>query len=290
MSPPPRGRYWCFTINNPTEDEESRLHTLVTDNEDVTYVGWGKEVGESGTPHFQGYLELAGKLRLGGVKLLAGFGRAHLELRKGTQEEAVTYCKKDGEYTEYGSLVQSRRGKRNDLEAVKELIDEGATDGDVADAHFGTFVRYHRGLAAYKRAKYQKKSRDVKVFVLWGAPGVGKTRWVFERHPDVWIGSDPTLTWFDGYQGEEVVLLDDFRGDANPAFVLRLLDRYPLLVPVKGGYVPWRATTIYITSNVAPPFGLSSIEAPLARRLAIVQELVAQPYEITEEALNEIFD
>ncbi|AGS36210.1 replication-associated protein [Circoviridae 11 LDMD-2013] len=291
--PTPRGVYWCWTLNNYTPEELSHCRTLCDRAEDVTYVCFSREVGDSGTPHLQGYLELAAKLRLGGLRKLDGLGRAHLELRKGTQAEAIDYCRKDGNETfeEHGTRKTSSQGKRMDLEAVKALLDGGAPLREVADQHFGTFVRYGRGIAQYQLVTAKKRARDVSVHVLWGAPGVGKTRWIFERHADdLWICNDPTLQWFDGYQGESVVLIDDFRGEASPAFMLRLLDRYPLQVPIKGGFTEWRATTIYITSNVAPPFGMESIVAPLARRLSIVQELPKQEYDITEAALNEIFN
>ena len=48
-----RSRGWCFTLNNYNEEEEVRALALP---EEVSYGVVGKEVGESGTPHFQGYL------------------------------------------------------------------------------------------------------------------------------------------------------------------------------------------------------------------------------------------
>lgn len=261
-----RGKYWVFTLNNYTLVEEKELETLVDTDSSVGYVAYGQEVGENGTPHLQGYLELLIKQRLGGVKQLPGFGRAHLELRKGTQKEALDYTKKDGIFFEWGVLFATKQGSRSDLEEVKSLLDSGGSIADVAAQHFGSYIRYRKSFSAYSDLRPESQ-RDVSVYILWGEPGVGKTRYVFDRYPDVWISSDPTLQWFDGYEGESTVLLDDFRGECSPSFLLRLLDRYPLRVPIKGGFRHWRATKIFITSNDPAPWALANIAAPLARRV-----------------------
>lgn len=250
-----RGRYWCFTLNNPTADEIGLLSTAVDAQEDLLYICWGKEVGESGTPHLQGYLELHSKLRLGGVRKLRGMGRAHVELRKGTQTQAIDYCAKDGEFVEYGQRVESKRGKRNDLESIKRMLDEGATDAAIADEYFGSWCRYRKSFSAYRGVKAAKSSRDVRVVAIFGHAGTGKTRMIFENSDDLFICPSDDLRWFDGYQGEDQILLDDYRGAADVSFLLRFLDRYPVNLPVKGGFEPLRATKIYITSNEEPPFG-----------------------------------
>lgn len=290
---PPRGRYWCFTLNNYTSDEEKRVQEMVETCEDVTYLCYGKEVGESETPHLQGYLELASKLRLGGVKLLPGLSRAHFEPRKGTQDQAIEYCEKDGEFVEYGTRNTNKRGQRSDLLAVKELIDSGATMAEVASLHFGDFIRYARGFEKYAALHAPRTQREVTVYCLWGAPGTGKTRLVFEREPHLFISSDPTLQWFDGYQGEPAALIDDFRGECSPSFILRLLDRYPVKVPIKGGFAQWIPERIYITSNCAPPFGLHSVAQPLLRRIRHTVEL-RNPLDFEEgtdvQEINALFD
>ena len=268
---PPRGKYWCFTLNNPTPDEIESLSTAVRDQEDLLYLTYGRETGSEGTPHLQGYLELAAKLRLGGVRKLRGLGRGHFELRRGTQEQAIAYCHKaDQDPFEDGVRFSSKQGNRVDLESLKALIDSGATESELADAHFGSYIRYGRGIERYRQLRAPRVARAVDVYVLWGAPGTGKTRFVFEREPLLWISSDPTLQWFDGYQGEPAALIDDFTGSiaTTPAFLLRLLDRYPTKVPIKGGFVQWVPERIYITSNQPPPFGMENtinVEALLRR-------------------------
>lgn len=270
--PSAQSKYYVFTINNHTVEEEKGLSSLYLPDGPVTYVTFGREVGESGTPHLQGYIELRRKTRLRGVKALPGLSRAHLEIRRGSADEARIYCHKDGDFVQYG-VISKGPGQRKDLLQVQRKLDEGVPMVDIAQEHFGSYVRYHKSFEEYRNLRLPKLARDVEVYCLYGLPGTGKTRFVFESFPDCYITSDPTLKWFDGYMGEEVMLIDDYRGDGVGSFLLRLLDRYPLRLPVKGGHVPMAATKVFITSNMEPPFGHGDIIEPLRRRFKKVIHL-----------------
>jgi hypothetical protein len=92
------------------------------------------------------------------------------------------------------------------------------------------------------------------VVVYYGPTGTGKTRAVMDNLPspdDLWTYSGDG--WFDGYDGHKIVLFDDFSGsEFKISFLLRLLDRYPMQVRIKGGFVNWCPEEIYITSNLNP--------------------------------------
>ena len=118
---------WCFTINNPTDVE---IQAICDNAEGHEYLVFGRERGEEGTFHLQGFVILQTKLRLRQVKLLAGFRRGHFEVSRGTPQQAAAYCKKDGDYEEYGTLPSSQ-GKRTDFEELKEWI----KNEEVAPSH-----------------------------------------------------------------------------------------------------------------------------------------------------------
>lgn len=263
-----KSRYWCFTVNNFVSTDEDEFKAAVPQH--ASYLVIGREVGDSGTPHLQGYIELNERKHITWCKNVL-HGRAHFEARRGKAQQAADYCKKDGQFFEEGKISQSKQGHRTDLDEIKQEIEEGADELTIAENHFHKWIIYRRSFEAYRGLVHGPRLRpELAVFVLYGDAGTGKTRFVVEREPQLWISWDPTLKWFDGYRGEEAVLLDDYRGGADFSFLLRLLDIYPLRVPIKGGTCPFNAKRIYITSNL-PPKDWHSVcdqsQAALLRRI-----------------------
>lgn len=246
--PRQRSKRWCFTLNNYTQEDEERIQGLVA-GESLAYVVYGREVGESGTPHLQGYLEVSSRIGIRKVKEMIG-RRSHLEIARGSLETNQTYCKKQEDYFEEGSPIGGQ-GVRSDLLSVKADIDAGMEESAIADKHFGQWVRYSKSFRTYRALKAcTPRNWKTVVSIFWGKTGTGKTRQVFENNEDVYVPGD--YKWFDGYRGQEVVLLDDFRGEYDLQYLLKLLDRYPMQVPIKGGFVTWCPKQVFITSNVNP--------------------------------------
>ncbi|AXQ66479.1 MAG: putative viral replication protein [Persevirus pargotis] len=105
---PPQTTRWVFTINNYTDDDLQRLAGYGRDlaSVDLSYLVYGREVGDSGTPHLQGYCIFVRKLRLRPVRELIG-ERGHFEVSRGTPAEASTYCKKGGDFFEFGDAPRA---------------------------------------------------------------------------------------------------------------------------------------------------------------------------------------
>jgi len=124
---------------------------------------------------------------------------------------------------------------------------------DAQDA--AVVVKFHRGLTVLRGLTTPDRSTKPTVYWLSGPTGTGKTRACFSfaqhsglNYEDVWMSSG-TLQWFDGYDGQQLAIFDDFRAKhVEFAFLLRLLDRYPIRVPFKGGFVNWNPKYIFITS------------------------------------------
>lgn len=239
---------FCFTLNNYTDDEYKAICDWLA--AESTYSIVGKEVGECGTPHLQGYCNLGRQKRLRFNQIKAKMPRSHIEIARGTDEENQTYCKKGGDYVEYGVIQYS--GKRNDLQPVVEAIVGGKRIAEVALEYPIQYVKFSRGLRdlAAITARQHQRSTKTEVWVLTGAPGTGKSRFCFEQATAVGdTYYKPRGDWWDGYEGQKSVIIDDFYGWIKYDEMLKICDRYPYQVPVKGGYQPFTSERIYITSN-----------------------------------------
>jgi len=237
-----RSRAWCYTLNNYVY-----VPTLSDWGPTAVYHCFGEEVGESGTPHLQGFVYLRNAVGLDRLRnVLPG---AHFEVARGTPEQNRGYCSKDGIFTEEGTFPA--QGKRNDLLALKHTLDSGSSLSDVADEHFSSFIRYQKGITAYRLVRPVVRSWAMEIEVYWGPTGCGKSRTVFDKYPYAYW--KPAGPWWDGYDGHETVVLDEFYGSQLVhTELLRLLDRYPYSVPVKGGFIPFSSRRVIFTSNAHP--------------------------------------
>lgn len=233
---------WCFTVPNYTEE-----NLKVLDNIECSYIVYGKELAPTtGTPHLQGYVIFKRAHRL--AQLRTFLPGAHFEPAK-AQEQAANYCMKDGNFTVRDNRTQ---GKRNDItDFIKDIHEQGFVSA--IPQHAECFVKYASGFEKYNLYTQTLHERHPpNVYWLYGETGVGKTRYVHDQEKELWV-SNGDLRWFDGYHGQSAALFDDFRPDQCPwHFLLKLLDRYPLRVPIKGGFAEWRPHNIYITSPLSP--------------------------------------
>jgi len=209
-------------------------------------------------PHIQGACILGKQVAFSTLKTMPGFTRAHIEVMKGTPAQSREYCtKEDKDPYEYGTMPV--QGKRNDLHEAIAILKDGTSIRDMILTSeipvIATYVRYPKGLAAVSQV-FRERQGSIQPFVLWlhGSTGVGKTRSAMELAEllgcaaDVWV-SNGSLQWFDSYEGQRVAVLDDYRTNhCKFAFILRLLDRYTISVPVKGGFVLWQPLLIIITT------------------------------------------
>jgi hypothetical protein len=88
--------------------------------------------------HYQAFAYAHDKMKLSGWKKL--FPTAHIEEMRGSFTENEKYCSKEGMLTEQG--VRPSQGQRNDLLAVKKLIDSGKRPMEIADGTAGKRKSY----------------------------------------------------------------------------------------------------------------------------------------------------
>lgn len=249
---PSSAKHWCWTLNNPTDLERDTLEALGNElPEPFLYLVYGDETGEGGTPHLQGFCSLSARKTLAWIRNALS-ERGHFEAAKGTTKQASDYCKKDGNFKEYGQLPRGR-GQRTDIAACVDAIAEGATLRQITKSHPEIVLRYGSGVLRLRQHYRPRRDGPPQIWVFYGPTGTGKTRrvWEFTDPDKLWV--HPGQGWFDGYDGHEAVLFDDFDGSwFKLSYLLKLLDRYVMPVPVKGAQTWWCPKTIYITSNIKP--------------------------------------
>lgn len=90
------------------------------------------------------------------------------------------------------------------------------------------------------------------MLVFYGASGTGKSRRAAELCGSESTYYKPRGKWWDGYANQDNVIIDDFYGWLSFDEFLRIADRYPCRVEVKGGFAEFTSKRIVITSNQAP--------------------------------------
>lgn len=246
----PASRNWCFTENNydgvPVEEDFGKY---------FRYCVYQEELGENGTPHLQGYLQLTRAVTLSAVRKM--LPRANWLIAKGSPQKNVTYCTKEdtrmaGPY--HMGTISLGQGERTDIKSAINSLREGASPLEILDRHPEVFFKYQKGLAAAQLllSKKRDSSRPKEVWYLYGPPGVGKSFLASKMAP-LAFRKQPNTKWWDGYAGETDVIFDDLTaGWFSWANLMQVLDRYATSVEQKGASLQLLADRIIITSNKRP--------------------------------------
>ena len=226
-----RMRNYCFTFYpDVTDDRFEEMNNIVTSNI-YSYCIFGLEVcPETKKDHFQGYMEFNKKTTISSLKKI--FPTTKFLERRGTQNQAIDYCKKEqGEIFEFGE--KKEQGVRNDLNDIKELLDTGGSLKDVAENHFGSFLRY----------KFEKYIDVKKTFVHKPTSDECIGTSIQYREIDIYNEYDvldefpyachiETLYELDRYDGEEVIVIRPCIPDRN------IIEKWRRGIPhvIKHGY------------------------------------------------------
>ncbi len=150
-----RAKNWCFTLNNYTNEDLDRISAIVDTNNKINYLIYGKEVAESGTPHLQGFIAANEQLRLQQIKTIIG-SNPHLEIARNVNA-SIIYCKKEGDWVEFGTRGTSQQGKRNDLEEFRNAVKGGMLNmKDIRELHSDVYAKYPRFCLEYVRDNFPK--------------------------------------------------------------------------------------------------------------------------------------
>lgn len=242
-----RNRSWCFTCNNYTQEDLVAIESLK-----YSYLVVGREVGESGTPHLQGFIQLQEAKTLSALRKLLG-SRFHLEIRRGTFQQAIDYCKKDGQFVEDGIAPKDQKQKGSDERERWDGILESAKRGEFENIPSKVFIQHY---STFKRIKVDyaapaEQNNELLHEWICGPPGTGKSWAAREENPNYFLKS--VNKWWCGYDGEENVIMDEVELDSGPHIGHNLkiwADIYPFRAEVKHGSTAIiRPRKFIVTSN-----------------------------------------
>lgn len=287
---PNGAKHWCFTINNPSRSERDGDNII-----DFEYCILGKEVGDDGTPHIQGYIVMQRKFTFSQMKRM--LPRAHLEMksRYSSPKQAADYCKKDGRYIEWGELPLSaaeaggnasrdRFARNIDLALTGRMLDLKEVDPQSYVQHYHSYKRIIQD-----NPVKPKNLDSVCGLWIWGETGVGKSylaRSICDDDEEL-IYDKPCNKWWDGYRGEPYVIIDDLDLGHNMLghHLKRWADRYSFPAEQKGTTTQIRPSHIIVTSQytIETIFnGDAALISALKRRFK-VKHLVVFPQDLNNE-------
>jgi hypothetical protein len=313
--PAKQTKFWPFTWFPPdsiipeasgaeTEDADLRLARAALDrvremgiSRHLTYlVAQAEKCPTTGRIHVQGYVECKERWTFHRVRteVFAEFiSGASIAAARGTASQNKEYCTKEESRVQGTEPVEigDPQGDAGDTHQVGKSLDRvfadikaGASMETIIEKYgFGVFVRHERALKSAMCTWGARRNKMPKIVLLVGASGTGKSRWVQRTYPQRYrmtFGNGGNSAWFDGYNGEDVIELSEFRGQLQLAFMLDLLDRYELKVQTKGGTTQCVSSTIVITSNEEPENwypGMENREEKLRPLLRRIEEYGVRP-------------
>ncbi len=273
-----RARRVTGTLNNPSVAEKAVFQALVTDDGHdarVKYLVFQTEVGAAGVTHVQFYCMFLAQLGLRAIHAILG-PRCHFDASRGTPGQNQHYCLKphDGCDCQHcrdarvlpnlgrelapgfitGEYGRMRAPRSDSLKAVTEMMDTGATLGEVLAAHPEQAIKYGNRITEEFGRRLPERDWAMEIDIYVGETGVGKSFTAKHDHPDSCTIPWPTggRWWWPRYTGQRVVILDEFRMQVKMDTMLKLLDRYGWMVEAKGTNFPFVSRKIVITTNIDP--------------------------------------
>jgi hypothetical protein len=262
-----RSRKWLITINNPEEKGFTReyIKEILGSMKQVRYWCMADEYGECKTPHVHIFTAFNQAVKFSYIK--KRFEGGHFDICRGTSQENRDYVFKEGNHEkskkveghlpetreEWGDMPLERKGVRNDLADLYDMVEDGVSTHDIIKEnphHMMNSERIERVRQMILEEKYKKTFRELTVTYVHGETGRGKTRDILEKYgyEKVYRITDYNHP-FDKYNGQDVIMFDEFRNSLKMQEMLQYLEGYPLALPAR--YVNRQAcyTKVYIVSN-----------------------------------------
>lgn len=274
-------RRYCFTVFEKADEAPPEF----TRGAPVRFIVMQKEkCPRTERIHWQGYIELTRACRYSDVKNVLK-REAHLTRADGTSADNIRYCTKEDTRIADSAPIQwgtpadglpgearedTRASGKKQMDLLIEDMKAGVSEEQLSNKYPKLWLLHRQKIMDFLtdlKARSLASERPVFVEVRWGSPGTGKTSSIFKPNPVSHLFNPPLACfrprhvyfrraglgqWYDGYTGQEVLVLDDFypRNSADCEYLLGILDKFTQRLQIKGGTVMscWRH--VIITCNI----------------------------------------
>lgn len=281
QQPDIQSRKFLGTLNNPQDwgYDSDKVIRLLSELAGCRYIAIAEEIGAlEHTPHMHFFVVYKNPKAESTMRNVVP--KAHWDPCRGTIEQNRDYVFKQGKWVdsekgttalpetqrEWGEIPTECKefpSRKSDvMDAINQMIEEGLSPSEIMGMHAGycEYADTIRRAYILRRAADVPPVRDVKVHYVVGASGSGKT-YTYKRlcdrfgDCDVYLVTDyanDMTAAFDRYQAENIIVMDEFRGNVRFSTFLNLTDKYRCDIHAR--YVSTMAlySEVYITS-VYPP-------------------------------------
>ena len=266
-----QARKWHIVVNNPVEHGINRdMLFEILMQFSPSFVCLADEIGENGTNHTHIFIYSHSPIRF--VTLKNRLQMAHFEVARGTVQQNIDYIKKsgkwendskaetiiEGSYFQYGDIPKEREESNQKMDRLIENIKAGKNTSEIIHdtPNFAFRIRDIDVLRELLSAeKFMTENRDLYVSYIFGASGTGKTRSIYQAHNPRDVCRITTYRTnkgisFDGYNGQSVLVFEEFHSQIPIEEMLNFLDIYPLHLPARYNDRIACYTQVYLTSNI----------------------------------------
>lgn len=265
----PSSRKFQLTINNPSDHgfDHEHIKAILSEFSGIVYWCMCDEVGEQGTPHTHVYMVFRNSVMF--ETLHKKFYGVHIEPANDSNRENRDYVRKEGKwlddakhetnlantFEEWGELPPDRSRQETQAERIMQMVREGKRNTEILTEIPTAYNKLHyieQARQTLLQEQFEDHWREMHVTYLWGDTGIGKTRSVMDKYSysKVYQVTDYDHP-FDDYQGQSVIIFEEFRSSLRIEDMLKFLDGYPLMLPCRYANKVACFTTVFIISNIS---------------------------------------
>jgi RNA helicase/Putative viral replication protein len=278
-------RYWIFTLNNYTKEDVEIIEELECGIEkEVRGLQCQSEKAPiTETKHLQGMIIFNKAQRGKKVKKIIGNNKVNVRRMEGSIKTNINYTSKSKDYDKEADIFITKgtfnvkQGKSAGLSEIIKDLKEGKKIKESIKGKEEAYIRNHVGIKDYRRMHQKDRREKTYTIVRYGQSSTGKsTIWTKDFDSEniyVLKDSNGASIWWDGYDGQELSIIDDYNNNLPLKYMLNLMDHTPMMVDIKGGTTKFNSKKLLITTNKSPLEWFPNIDRESEHYIALLRRI-----------------